>query len=46
MAGMQAPRLKVSVVHDGSMVSMDIDDGRVRIFVSPDGKVVKAPAIG
>eukprot|EP00339_Tiarina_fusa_P016542 CAMPEP_0117016380 /NCGR_PEP_ID=MMETSP0472-20121206/12920_1 /TAXON_ID=693140 ORGANISM="Tiarina fusus, Strain LIS" /NCGR_SAMPLE_ID=MMETSP0472 /ASSEMBLY_ACC=CAM_ASM_000603 /LENGTH=68 /DNA_ID=CAMNT_0004720411 /DNA_START=289 /DNA_END=495 /DNA_ORIENTATION=- len=41
------PDWTIQVIPDGSMVTMDYREDRVRIFVDAnDGKVVKAPTIG
>ena len=40
------PTLEVHRIPDGSMVTMDYREDRVRIFVDPDGKVVAQPHKG
>lgn len=40
------PSLSVSVVPEGSMMTMDYRTDRVRIMVDEDGKVNAAPKVG
>ena len=42
----ERPELTVKVVPQGSMVTMDMREDRVRIFVDRNGKVVQAPRVG
>lgn len=43
---MQQTGITVHVIPDGSMMTMDYREDRVRIFVDTDGNVVRAPRIG
>jgi hypothetical protein len=40
------PSLLVQIIPDGSMMTMDYSESRVRIFVDGDGKVVRQPNKG
>jgi hypothetical protein len=40
------PGKEVDVVPDGSMVTMDYREDRIRIYTDGEGKVVKAPKFG
>ena len=40
------PLLSVHIVPEGSMVTSDFRDDRVRIFVDKDGNVAREPRIG
>jgi hypothetical protein len=42
----ERPGMEVQVVPDGSMVTMDYREDRVRIYTDGQGQVVKAPRIG
>ncbi|MGW6692136.1 serine protease inhibitor [Streptomyces sp. NPDC054961] len=43
--GAEFPEITVHVVPEGSMVTMDFNEQRVRLFVK-DGKVVRVPRRG
>ena len=40
------PKLKVHVLPEGSMVTMDYRTDRVRVFVDPNNKVSQVPSVG
>jgi hypothetical protein len=40
------PDWKIDLIEEGSMVTMDYREDRVRIWIDDDGKVARAPTIG
>ncbi|XWS59852.1 hypothetical protein CRYUN_Cryun08bG0157500 [Craigia yunnanensis] len=40
------PRVQIQVVEANSFVTMDFNQGRVRLYVDPSGKVQRPPRIG
>jgi hypothetical protein len=40
------PDWKIEIIPDGSMVTMDYREDRVRIWIDEDGKVARAPTVG
>ena len=40
------PRVQIQVVEANSFVTMDFNQGRVRLYLDPSGKVQRPPRIG
>ncbi|XP_022747514.1 subtilisin inhibitor CLSI-I-like [Durio zibethinus] len=40
------PRVQIQVVEANSFVTMDFNQGRVRLYLDPSGKVQRPPKIG
>ena len=40
------PRVQIQVVGGNSFVTMDFNQGRVRLYLDPSGKVQRPPRIG